>query len=149
MTLILFAISLWLVYLGYKFNAIIVFVFGTVYDSAWAYLKGLVFPRAAFLEKRGAGVLRFRWFTREFEMVVPSDLLESGGPKITAMSRGQNCSERMRELMGPASNFFGMKVTPANCGLKVPLSVWLGRRRYEFRNENEPILFDREVRDDA
>lgn len=133
LNILLLCTTIFLIYIGYTYKAIILFIFSMLFKDAYGLYYNYTNPKLKFREDRKAYTLNFFLEDEEYTLTIPVEELKNRD-KILAISGSSNKTKYILKCMGPYKNFFGMNISPKHLGLE-KVTIWKNKSKYIFSDD--------------
>lgn len=136
--IVLLTITFILLYLGYVYKGILIFIVNFLIDDIIAFVYKLRSNKTKYYPDRECHELKFFLHDIEYTLLIPDGQIIPQN-KILAMTKTDKQTETVMKVMGPFKNFFGSDIKPINLGLS-RLTIWNDKKKYVFE-ERDIISF--------
>lgn len=138
LNIVLLTITFILLYLGYVYKGIIIFIVNFLIDDIIAFVYKLKSNKTKYYPERECHELKFFLHDIEYTLLIPDGQIIPQN-KILAMTKTEKQTDSLMKVMGPFKNFFGSEIKPLNLGLS-RLTIWNDKKKYVFE-ERDIISF--------
>lgn len=140
LNIILLLITVLIIYLGYTYKALILFIASMVIDDLYIFFYKFKSYKMVYDKEKECYILNFFIEDKEYTFIIPKENIKEP-EKILALSGASNKTQYINKLLGPRQDFFstGLKLKHTNLN---KLVIWKNKKMFRFEHEDDILSFD-------